>query len=158
MEYCCHVWGGTYICWIDNPQKRVYRTVGATLGAFLQLVTHHRKVASLDLFNSYYCCWCFLDWNELVSVPSFCGKPTCYSNKFSVTSLRCCKHVYVNNFFSLWAIYSRMLSLYNFSRWLVIYMFLSLDLIGTCYIWTLSNQLFYMLFIFVFFFFSLFYL
>ena len=116
---------------------------------------HHRKVASLNHFNSYYFGRCFLDWAELVSVSYSRGKPTHYFNKlydFSFTSLRCYKDVYVNNFFSLRAVYSRILFLWNASFWLVIYMFLSLYLIGTCYFWTLSNQLSYMLFIFVSFF------
>ena len=43
MEYCCHVWTGALNCYLellDKPQKRIYRTVGPSLVAFLEPFAH----------------------------------------------------------------------------------------------------------------------
>ena len=57
MEYCCHVWTGTPICYselLDKLQKRICRTAGPSLAASLEPLDHRRNVASLSLFYSYY--------------------------------------------------------------------------------------------------------
>ena len=57
MEYCCHVWTGAPSCYLemlDKLQKRICRTVGASLAASLEPLAHPRNVASLSLFYRYY--------------------------------------------------------------------------------------------------------
>ena len=52
MEYCCHVWAGASSCYLellDKLQKRICRTVGPSLAASLEPLTHCRNVASLPL-------------------------------------------------------------------------------------------------------------
>ena len=49
MEYCCHVWDGAPSCYLkllDKLQKRIYRTVGPSLGASVGSLVHCRNVAS----------------------------------------------------------------------------------------------------------------
>ena len=56
MEYCCHVWAGAPSCYLellDKLQKRICRTVGPSLAASLEPLTHRRNVASLSLFYRY---------------------------------------------------------------------------------------------------------
>ena len=43
MEYCCHVWAGTprnYLELLDKLQKKICRTVGPSLAAYLELLAH----------------------------------------------------------------------------------------------------------------------
>ena len=43
MEYCCHVWAGAPSCCLellDKLQKRICRTVGPSLAAFLEPLAH----------------------------------------------------------------------------------------------------------------------
>ena len=43
MEYCCHVWAGAPSCYLellDKLQKRICRTVGLSLAASLEPLTH----------------------------------------------------------------------------------------------------------------------
>ena len=43
MEYCCHVWAGAPICFLellDKLQKRICRTVGPSLAASLEPLAH----------------------------------------------------------------------------------------------------------------------
>ena len=57
MEYCCHVWAGAPSCYLellDKLQIRICRTVGPSLAASLEPLTHRRNVANLSLFYSYY--------------------------------------------------------------------------------------------------------
>ena len=57
MEYCCHVWAGVPSCYLellDKLQKRICRTVGLSLAASLEPLTHHPNVASLSLFYRYW--------------------------------------------------------------------------------------------------------
>ena len=57
MEYCCHVWAGAPSCYLellDKLQKQICRTVGPSLAASLELLTHCRNVTSLSLFYRYY--------------------------------------------------------------------------------------------------------
>ena len=52
MEYCCHVWAGAPICYLellDKLQKRICRTVGPSLPASLQPLAHRQNVTSLSL-------------------------------------------------------------------------------------------------------------
>ena len=43
MEYCCHVWVGAPSCYLellDKLEKRIYRTVGPSLGCSLERLAH----------------------------------------------------------------------------------------------------------------------
>ena len=49
MEYCCHVWAGAPICYLellDKLQKRICRTDGPSLAASLEPLVHCRNVAT----------------------------------------------------------------------------------------------------------------
>ena len=51
MEYCSHVWAGAPSCYLellDKLQKRICRTAGLSLAAFLEPLAHRRNVASLS--------------------------------------------------------------------------------------------------------------
>ena len=53
MEYCCHVWAGAPNCYLEMLNKlikRISRTFGSSLAAFLEPMAHCRNVASLSLF------------------------------------------------------------------------------------------------------------
>ena len=68
----------------------------------LKPLAHHRNVASLSLFYSYYFGRYSSELAQLVPLPYFLGRSTCYSDRlhdFSVTIPRCYKDVYVNSFF-----------------------------------------------------------
>ena len=68
------------------------------LVASLEPLAHHRNVASLSLFYSYY----FAELGELVSLPHSFVNSTRYSNKLLdlyVIFLSCNKDFYVNSFF-----------------------------------------------------------
>ena len=57
MEYCCHVWAGAHGCFLellDKLQKQICRSVGPSLAASLELLAHHRNVASLSLFSRFF--------------------------------------------------------------------------------------------------------
>ena len=72
MEYCRLVWAGAPSCYfelLDKLQKRAYRTVGPSLGASLEPLTHRRKVASLSFFYRYYFGRCSSELAELVPLP-----------------------------------------------------------------------------------------
>ena len=105
MEYCCHVWTGAPNCdleLLDKLQKRIYRTVGPSLVASLELLAHRRTVASLSFFYRYYFGTCLSELAELVPLPYSQGRSFRYSDRlhnFSVTIPRRYKDVYVNSFF-----------------------------------------------------------
>ena len=105
MEYCCHVWAGAPICYLellDKLQKRICRTVGPSHAASLESLAHGRNVASLSLFYRYFFGRCSLDLAQVVPLPFYRGRSTRYSDRsydFSVTIPRCYKDVYVNSFF-----------------------------------------------------------
>ena len=64
--------------------------VGPSLVASLEPLAHHRNVASLSLFYSYYFGRCSSELAETVPLPHSCGSSTRYSNRlhdFSVTFL-----------------------------------------------------------------------
>ena len=89
MEYCCHVWAGAPICYLellDKLQKRICRTVGPSLAVSLEPLAHR----------------CSSELAQLVPLLYSQGRSTCYSDRlhdFSVTIPRCYKDVYVNSFF-----------------------------------------------------------
>ena len=105
MEYCCHVWAGTPSCYfelLDKIQKRIFRTVGSSLAASLEPLSHRQNVVSLSLFYRYYFGRCSSELAQLVPLPYSRGRSTRYSDRlhdFSVTIPRCYKDVYVNSFF-----------------------------------------------------------
>ena len=105
MEYCCHVWAGAPSCYLEllgKLQKRICRTVGPWLTAFLEPLAHHRNVANLSLFSGYYFGGCSSELPQLVPLPYFRGRSIRFSDRlhnFSVTTPRCYKDVYVTIFF-----------------------------------------------------------
>ena len=53
MEYCCHVWAGAPICYLellDKLQKRICKIVSPSLAASPEPLAHCQNVASLSLF------------------------------------------------------------------------------------------------------------
>ena len=57
MEYCCHIWASAPSCYLElleKLQKSICRTLGPSLAASLQHLTHCQNVASLSLFYRYY--------------------------------------------------------------------------------------------------------
>ena len=57
MEYCGHVWTGTFSCYLkllDELQKRICRTAGPSPAGSLELLAHCRNIASSSLFYRYY--------------------------------------------------------------------------------------------------------
>ena len=69
MEYGCHVWAGTLSCnleLLDKLHKRICRTIGTSIAASLEPLAHHRIVASLNLFYSYYFGRCSSELAQLV--------------------------------------------------------------------------------------------
>ena len=63
------VWAGAPSCYLellDNPQKRICRTVGPSLAASLEPLAHHQNVASLSLFYRYYFGRCPSELAQLV--------------------------------------------------------------------------------------------
>ena len=105
MEYSCHVLAGAPSCYLellDNQQKQICRTVGSSLAARLEPLAHHQNVSSLSLLHRHYFGRCSSELAQLVPLPYYTGRSTCYSDKlngFSVTIPRCYKDVYVNSFF-----------------------------------------------------------
>ena len=50
--YCCHIWAGAPSCYLElleKLQKRIYRTIGPSLAASLELLAHRWNVARLSL-------------------------------------------------------------------------------------------------------------
>ena len=92
MEYCCHVWAGVapscYLKLLDRLQKKICRTVGPSLAAFLEPLASRRNVASLSLFYRYYFGRCSSEVAQLTTLPYSREKSTRYSDRlhdFSVT-------------------------------------------------------------------------
>ena len=84
MEYCCHVWAGAPSCYLellDKLQKQICRTVGPSLAASLEPLTHRRNVASLSLFYRYYFGRCSSELDQLVPLPYSRGRSTRYSDR-----------------------------------------------------------------------------
>ena len=121
MESCSHVWAGATSCYwelLDKLQKRICRTVGSSLAASLEPLSHRQNVVSLSLCYRYYFGRCsselaFLEWGLLVILID------CMI--FFVTIPRCYKDVYGNS------LDSGILSLYNAFLWPIIEMALNLE-------------------------------
>ena len=82
MEYCCHIWVGAPSCYLkllDKLQKRICRTVGASLAASLEPLDHHQNVATLSLFYRYYFGRCSSELTQLVPPPFSRERSTRYS-------------------------------------------------------------------------------
>ena len=115
VECCCHVWADApsfYLELLDKLQKQICRTVGPSLAASLEPLTHRRNVASLSLFYRYYFGRCSSELAQLVPLPYSQGRSTCYSDRLhdlSVTIPRCYKDVYFNSFFPCTARFSNSL-------------------------------------------------
>ena len=105
MECCCHVWAGAssfYFQLLDKLQKRICRSVGPSLPASLEPLTHCRNVASLSLLYRYYFGRCSSKLVQLVRLPYSRGKSVRYSDRlhdFSLTIPICYKDVHINSFF-----------------------------------------------------------
>ena len=105
MEYCCHIWASAPSCYLellDKPQKQICRIVGPSLAASPEPLAHRRNLGSLTLFYRYYFGRCSSELAQPVPLPFSQGRSTHYSDRlhdFSVTIPRCCKDVYVKNFF-----------------------------------------------------------
>ena len=120
MEYCCNVWTGAPSCYLellDKLQKQICRTVGPSLVASLETLTHCQIVARLSLFYRYYLGRCSSELTQLVPCPYSEGRSTRYSDRFhdfSVTIPKCYKDVYVNSFFPCTARLWNSLPIYVF--------------------------------------------
>ena len=68
--YVCTGAPGSYLDMLDIQQKRVCRTVAATLATSLESLAHHRNVTSLSLFYRYYLGRYSTELSELVLFPS----------------------------------------------------------------------------------------
>ena len=107
IEYCCHVWVGAPICYLellDKLQKRICSTGDPSIAASLEPMAHRRNVASLSLFYRCYFGRCSSKLAELVPLPYSRGTATLYFDRlldFSVTIPRCYKDIHVNSFFFL---------------------------------------------------------
>ena len=52
IEYCCHVWAGFPLCYLellDNKKEWICRTFGPSLATCLELLAHCQNAASLSL-------------------------------------------------------------------------------------------------------------
>ena len=100
MEYCCHVWACSLNCYLGLSDKlQKCRTVGPSLVASLQPLTHLRNVA---IFYEYYFGGCSYELAQLVPLPYSRWKSPRYSDRlhdFSVIITRIYKDVHVNSFF-----------------------------------------------------------
>ena len=120
----------------DKIQKWVCRTVRPLIAVSLELLSHHRNLASSYLFYRFYFGRCLSKLAGPVPLPHSRGRSTRYSNMLHDFSLfldvirmsmatvflpRTVSFLYL--IFDLW------------SRWL-----LSLELIDTFFLWVLSKQ------------------
>ena len=114
MEYCCHIWACAPSCYLEllyKLQELTCRTVGPSLATSLEPLAHGWNVASLSLFYRYYFGRCSFEPAQLVPVPFYWVRSTCYSDRlhdFSVTIPTYYEDVYVNCFFR------RTATLWNF--------------------------------------------
>ena len=104
IEYS-NVWAGAPSCYLEfleKLQKRICRTLGPSLTATVEPLTHRRNVACLTLLYSHNFHRPSSELAQLVLLPYFRGTRTRYSDifyYFSVTIPRCHKNVYVNSLF-----------------------------------------------------------
>ena len=103
MEYCFHIWANAPTCYLgllDKLQKCICRTVGPSLAAFLEPLTHSQNVASLSHFYRYCFVKCSSELAKLFPLLFSRGRSSRCSHRlhnFSATIPRCYKDVYVNN-------------------------------------------------------------
>ena len=72
MENCSHTWAGAPNCYLellDMLQKQICRTIGSSLAASLELLTHHQNVASLSPFYWYNLVRCSSELAQLDPLP-----------------------------------------------------------------------------------------
>ena len=84
LKYCCHFWIGTPSCYLellDKLQKRICRTVGLSLAAFLEPLAYRWNVASLSLFYTYCFGKCSSEPAQLVPLPFSRGRYTRYCDR-----------------------------------------------------------------------------
>ena len=104
IEYS-NVWAGAPSCYLEfleKLQKRICRTLGPSLTATVEPLTHRRNVACLTLLYSHNFHRPSSELVQLVLLRYFRGTRTRYSDifyNFSVTIPRCHKNVYVNSLF-----------------------------------------------------------
>ena len=104
IEYS-NVWAGAPSCYLEfleKLQKQICRTLGPSLTATVEPLTHRRNVACLTLLYSHNFHRPSSELAQLVLLPYFRGTRTRYSDifyYFSVTIPRCHKNVYVNSLF-----------------------------------------------------------
>ena len=105
MEYWCHIWSGTWNCYLellDKLQKQICRLAGSSLAPSLEPLVHWGNVTSLSFFYKYFFGKCLYELTQLVLLRFSRGRSTCYPDRlhdFSATIPRCYKDVYVNRFF-----------------------------------------------------------
>ena len=81
MEYCCNIWTGVPSCYLELLDKlHICRTVGCSLAASLEPLTHRRNVASLSLFYRYYFGRCSSELAQLVPLPLSRARSNRYSD------------------------------------------------------------------------------
>ena len=68
MEHCCHVWA-CYLELLDKLQKRICWSIGPSLAAPLEPLTHCLNVACLSLFYRYYFDRSYSELTQLVPLP-----------------------------------------------------------------------------------------
>ena len=101
MEYSCHVWAGATSCYLEILNKLYVGPLVLYLLP-LELLAHHRNVASLNVFYIYYFGRCSSELARLFPLPYSWGRSTRYSDRlhdFYVTIPRCYKDLYANSFF-----------------------------------------------------------
>ena len=90
MEYCFLVWTGAPSCYLDildKLQKWVWRTVGHSLAASLELLGSSLKCYQLKPFRKIFLWWIFI-WTFWIGFS--CGRSICYSDRlhdFSVVGI-----------------------------------------------------------------------
>ena len=91
MKYCCHVWDGAPNCYLELLDKLTCRTIGPSLSTSLDSFSFCRNVNGFSIFYRYYFGSCSFELTQLVPLPYFSGRSTCYSDRlhgFSVTILQ----------------------------------------------------------------------
>ena len=104
MEHSCHVWAGAPNCslhMLDKLQKWACRTVGPSLAASLEPLTHHGNAVNFSLSIDISLIDVHLNWLDWSHFLIFMAGLLMMSNTmldFSFIIHRCYKGVYVNNF------------------------------------------------------------
>ena len=105
MEYCCHFWAAAPSCYLemlDKLKQWICMTVDPSLDASLEPLPHSQNVLRLSVFYRYYFDRYSFKLTQLVPLPYFRERSTCYSERlhnFSVNIPRCYEDVNVNSFF-----------------------------------------------------------